>query len=205
MPRRWTVVAWSIHIAVSLLTVYACVGGPTNAACIPGTYSVARWPPSYWVQPLPELEETLAQVPPGAFVLVRSSKGVEAIRFLDVMAAASEGDAYGCASYEVYRLPQRGKSESRPTHAGHVSAFRIRGVHPFGYQPGQDRLQGATGSLRYNYPTQIVVGKANEVAVSAWTSIVDVDPTSQRLRWFRNNQDGTRTSKAVEFTRAELP
>jgi hypothetical protein len=183
-----------------------CGRSPTDAACIPGTYNSTRWPPSYWVQTLPEREETLAHVPPGVFMLVRSSKAVEAIRFTDVMAAPSEGDQCGCADYEVYRLSNGGKPQPRLTSSGRVSEFRVRGVHPFGYQPGHYRLDAATGSIGYEYPTQIAVrGTGLEVAVSAWTSIADVDPTSHKLKWFRYTQNGTRTVEAVNFSRNELP
>jgi hypothetical protein len=71
---------------------YGCVSVPT---CQPGTYSSATWPPRYWVQPLPESKETIAHVPPDAFVLVRSSEEVEAIRFFDVMAGPTEDDGIG--------------------------------------------------------------------------------------------------------------
>jgi hypothetical protein len=144
-------------------------------------------------------------VPPGAFILVRSSKRVEAIRLFDVMAAPSECDGCGCASYEVYRLSLHGKPAPRLAYSGRVSEFRVRGVHPFVYQPGRFELEDATGSVRYMYPTQIAVGKADEIAISAWTSIADVDPAHQKLVWFRYDQGGPRTTVARDFTRAELP
>lgn len=200
-------VGWSTSVLVSL--VAACTSGclPSNSACLEGTYSLVRWPPSYWVQPIPELEHTIAHAPPARFILVRSSKGVEAIRFLNVRAAPSEGDGYGCASYEVYGVPAL-RTSGEPAslrRSGQVSEFGVRGIHPFGYQPGQDRLLGTASSARYNYPTQIVVGDANEVAVTAWTSITDVDPANPRLKWFRYDQNGARTSNAVNFSEVDLP
>ncbi len=195
-----------VGIGLVALLASACGPSPRDAACIPGTYISSRWPPTYWVQQDPELQYTLAHVPPGALILVRSDKVVEAIRFLDVMATPSEGKQCGCASYEVYRVSTYGKPDPRQTNSGRVSEFRVRGVHSFGYQPGRYRLEDATGSTEYQYQTQIAVrAKAIEVAVSAWTSIADVDPRSQKLKWFRYTQNGTRTASAVTFTRDELP
>jgi hypothetical protein len=191
------------------MLLVACTSGcrnlPTMAQCVPGTYNSVRWPASYWVQPVPELEETVAHVPPGVFVLVRTSSRVEAIRFFDVMEAPSEGDRYGCASYDVYVLDNMQSGGRLRKRTGRVSEFATRGIHLFPYQPGRTRLHEATTWTHYYYPTQVVVGKASEVAVSAWTEISEVDPAKPALKWFRHDTRGRRTAEAVEFTRNALP
>ncbi len=89
-------------------------------------------------------QEVLAHVPPGRYILIRSGKNVEAIRFFDIQAALSEGDMCGCASYDVYEV-QAARATTQtaaPKHRGQVSEFNLRGFHPFAYQPGHTKLEG---------------------------------------------------------------
>jgi hypothetical protein len=197
------VTRWELFIVCIISAQpFAC----TNPVCVEGTYSEVRWKPVYWVQPLIETKEVLAHVPPGRYILIKSGKNVEAIRFFDIQAALSEGDMCGCASYDVYEVKAVGATTqmAAPKHRGQVSEFNLRGFHPFAYQPGHSKLEGTLSWAYYEYPTQLVVGKESEVAITAWTSIDHVDPTHPKLKWF-SYRNGTLNRHTFNFSVTDLP
>lgn len=192
---------------VSLACTVGCViPGP---ACVPGNDTPAPWHRRYFVQPDPVSRQTLASVPPGTFILVRAFGQVDAIRFVDVMAAPDDhAELSGCASYEVYRLTSGTKTGNRhPTATGVVSAFQPLFGHTLPQiQRGRRAIRGVTGEAFYGYPSRVIVGPDSEVAVSAWTAVENVDPLAAKLRWFRHNQGGATTiQEATKFSPADLP
>lgn len=151
---------------------------------------------------------TLAQVPAGAFILVREFGDVDAVRFTDVRAARLY-EYFGCARYEVYQLSEEGRADlvRGPVYSGTVSDFPPLFPHgPWAMDYAKPSLKGLTGVGRYRFPSGIWVWKNSEVAVTAWTEIGEVNHRHEKLRWFRFDQVATMDEHGtVKFSRPELP
>jgi hypothetical protein len=188
-------------VSLSLLAASGC---GTPDLCVEGSYTETRWTHTYWVHPSLGTRSVQAHVPPGQYFLLRSGEETHAVRFFNLRGAPTQGDLYGCSSYEVYEVrPWARAAPQAPSlrRRGEVSSFL--GPHP-GFHLGRTRVEGTFYGTYYYHPAQIAVGDAVEVALTAWTSIEAVNPTHPRLKWF-GYRSGTRNGDSFDLSPGDLP
>lgn len=188
----------SILAAAGIAT--CCAGAERSAAC--SVSALELHPNTYWVQSLRSSKTVVARAPQGKFILVRTGRGeLVALRFTAATNAPAEGPAYGCARYEVFDLAKAG----RPLIcAGDASDFAARGFHPVAWNPGNNGIPCVPGSAKYAFPSQLWLRSNNEVAVTKWSALEQVNAANPTLRWFRF-ASGDEDEAAVDIPVSALP
>jgi hypothetical protein len=185
--------------ALTVIATIRCASVEEQVTCTRPISEQA--PETFWVQPLPTDRLVIAHVPQGRFVLLRRGRTVQAIRFLTVRPAETEGTGKGCATYEALEFVP-----GRPTRrcVGIVSEFALRGSHLTAYQPGRVRFRCGRIPATYGYPTQVWAQAATEVAPTRWTEASQIVTTHPRLKWYSAKSVNTGES-AISIAISELP
>ena len=133
------------------------------------------------------------RVPEGFFVIIRKGNEVGAIRFTRIV---QDREDNGKSTYESYFQGDGSGSLAKSNvvkRTGEIDIRPLRGWgHPFGWQPGQDKLWVGkwwfgclTPSLVNMSPHFSQKDEGYEFAPTSAQSIGEIDVSDKRLRWFR--------------------
>ncbi len=137
-----------------------------------------------------------AYIPEGYFLLIRKGTALGAIRLVSIH---QDTLGNGSSTYESYFQSDGSGSFLTATvvrRAGKIDIRPLVGLHPFNWQPGQDRLR--VGDWWFGCPTPSLVNMSGHFAVKdqgyefAPTSAKDiheVDALDKRLKWFRYDEN----------------
>ncbi len=137
-------------------------------------------------------------LPKGVFLLVRKSGEIGALRFSAIQQGKEVGT--GSATYESYLLADGSnsfRSSNIQRRTGNNELKPLKGIGRISFQPGRDRVRIGHWSFRSTSPGTVSMWPYRgsqrdygyEFAPTSARDVREIDPTDERLRWFRYDRN----------------